>query len=291
MFSLLLAVCTYINVPVATMYEQPNANSKYVSQAIYAEDVSIVERQGDWSKIKTNNDNYEGWTQIRNLIQLSDEYPTGESARISSTKAHIYDIKDTEYGPSKDLPSLPFESRLLVTDNFGASQGRWLKVRLLNGKEAYVQRGDLNFEPKKQLDKTELVEFSKKFLGLPYTWGGRSSFGYDCSGFVQMLYRQLGITLPRDSKDQVNWEGFKEVPLEQAHPGDLIFFGSAPDKITHVTMYIGNGEIINATVRENPQIHISKLADFDWTGSGKPNPKEGWPSAYAYRTVRTLKNT
>jgi Cell wall-associated hydrolases (invasion-associated proteins) len=69
------------------------------------------------------------------------------------------------------------------------------------------------------------MELSKRFLELPYTWGGRSSFGYDCSGFVQMLYRQMGIFIPRDAIDQMHWEKFTPIPIEEAQLGDLYFLG------------------------------------------------------------------
>ncbi|MCH9717001.1 MAG: C40 family peptidase, partial [Gammaproteobacteria bacterium] len=52
------------------------------------------------------------------------------------------------------------------------------------------------------MTKDEMIFLSQKFLGCPYTWGGRSSFGFDCSGFVQMLYKEMGICLPRDSGPQ-----------------------------------------------------------------------------------------
>ena len=95
-----------------------------------------------------------------------------------------------------------------------------------------------------------------------------------------MLYRQMGIYLPRDSKDQIHWEGFTAIPIDQLLPGDLIFFGLAQDKIRHVGLYLGNNKFIHATVAENaPYIRVSLLSDPEWNGSGR----------FVYRAARTLK--
>ena len=101
-----------------------------------------------------------------------------------------------------------------------------------------------------------------------------------------MLYRQMHIYLPRDSKDQLKFEGFEAAARDALKPGDLIFWGLAEDKIRHVGMYLGNGEFIHASARENkPYLRISKLNDLEWNGTGSGK------AGYAYRAFRTLKTT
>ena len=95
-----------------------------------------------------------------------------------------------------------------------------------------------------------------------------------------MLYRQMGIHIPRDSKDQVKWSGFNEVPLEAIRPGDLLFFGSSDQKVSHVALYLDQEAFIHATSCENqPYIRISHLKEPKWNGQ-KDLP---------YRTACTLK--
>ena len=106
--------------------------------------------------------------------------------------------------------------------------------------------------------------FRSRFLGLPYTWGGTSSFGYDCSGFTQMLCRRLGARIPRDADVQAAWPGVVPVKREDLAPGDLLFFGSAADHITHTGMYIGDGKFINATTWVHPVVQICDLGDPHW---------------------------
>ncbi len=186
-------------------------------------------------------------------------------AKVNRCAAHVYNVKDTEWGP---IITLPLESKLEIIDQFGDLNGRWLQVKLVDGTTGYLQRGDVAINAP-LMSREEMLAFSFNFLDMPYTWGGRSSFGYDCSGFVQMLYRQMGIALPRDSKDQAKWEGFHEIALEDMQPGDLVFFGSASPKISHIGMWLGDGLFIHTSSSENkPYMRVSRLADPYWNGTG-----------------------
>lgn len=267
MILLLTLLFTYINEPVADMRQGPSKDTKMESQAIYSEPVKLLDEQNDWAKIETT-DAAVGWTQKSALYQSEKPYPDEKSgaviAIVNRLAAHVFHVMDTEYGP---LMTLPFESKLVVLEQPDAPNGRWLKVQLLDGTEAYIQRGDVVFNlPTLTID--QALAFSLRFLNLPYTWGGRSSFGYDCSGFVQMIYRQMGYLLPRNSRDQIAWEGFQEVPMNALQPGDLVFFGPA-GRITHVVLYIGDNRFIHTTARENrPYLHISDLSMPEWNGTG-----------------------
>lgn len=93
---------------------------------------------------------------------------------------------------------------------------------------------------------SEVVQEAERFLGVPYRWGGTSpTTGFDCSGFVQYVYRQLGISLPRTSEEQAR-VGMAVPTLAQARPGDLLFFEPGPNGPGHVGIYVGHGEMIDA---------------------------------------------
>jgi cell wall-associated NlpC family hydrolase len=138
---------------------------------------------------------------------------TGEVAEVDQLRTHLYRESDvTAHAP---LMTLPFEARLQVIQE--KPGGRWLKVDLPDKRVAWVQQGDVTLsmngsaDLKPHLTIPQMVQVSHRFLGLPYTWGGSSSFGYDCSGFVQMLMRQRGYLIPRDADVQAAWSGFEPV--------------------------------------------------------------------------------
>lgn len=268
MFAILLvSVFTYINVPCADMRLEPTNKSKMDTQAYYSEAVELIEEKGAWAKIKTP-DGYPGWVKKSALLHVPQKYldnPNTTVAKVNRCAAHVFGVNDTEYGP---ILTLPYDSRLEVIEQMGGADGRWIKVKLVDGSIAYIQRGDVTLNPQ-LISHDEMIALSHRFMDLPYTWGGRSSFGYDCSGFMQMLHRQMGIAIPRNSREQAAWEGFKPVALNELIPGDLIFFGPE-NRITHVVMYIGQGKFIHATVAENkPYITISDLSGPDWNGTGR----------------------
>ena len=163
-------------------------------------------------------------------------YPAAAAVEVCSLFAHLYREPDvTRHQP---LLTVPFETRLEMAGEPGE---RWLKVRLVDGGSAWVQTGDVLLHPE-PLSVEASIALARRFVGQPYTWGGTSSFGYDCSGFTQMLYRRRGIRIPRDAGPQARWTGFVPVAKSSLQPGDLLYFGPSVEKIDHTGMYIGQGE-------------------------------------------------
>ena len=103
-----------------------------------------------------------------------------------------------------------------------------------------------------------IVETAKRYLGVPYEWGGSSDSGFDCSGLAMAVYRLNGLNLPRVSYDQ-----FKEgtyVSKDELQPGDLVFFDTRRlGKVSHVGIYIGNDLFIHAP-RTGQSVRIERLS-------------------------------
>ena len=99
-------------------------------------------------------------------------------------------------------------------------------------------------------------------MGIPYVWGGRSSFGFDCSGFVQTIFKFCGHILPRDSKDQLNFDKMDSINYKDSKVGDLVFF-SKNDKIEHVGISLGDGTFIHSSgnVKQNSLNHLDENFD------------------------------
>lgn len=255
--------------PVIDMYRDPSASSDVVSQALYGTDVPSFEKQDGWYHIRTA-DGYAGWIQASDAQSLHGTLYAreGQALHVAALSANVYREPDvTKHAP---LLRLPWESRLETQPYTqeklqpGDSASRWIQVRLVDGQSGWVQRGDVSatFSP---LSIDDMLTLARKFLGITYTWGGVSSFGFDCSGFTQMLERQRGIEMPRDADLQAAWSGVIEVKRADLKPGDLLFFGGSANHITHTGMYIGNGEFIHDTTHDHPGVQISWLDDMPWT--------------------------
>ncbi|HSY93706.1 MAG TPA: C40 family peptidase [Candidatus Binatus sp.] len=290
-------------VPVANMYAGPSDQTAVVSQAIYGSNVTLLTARGEWCRIQTA-DHYKGWIPSRHirLIQNGAGYATaGPIIQVESLFANVY--REPDVTRHKPVITIAFETRLeLIPDETPREQPKadskagakkvlansaaakpagpkrtaakaaetnpshegWLQVRLPGKTNAWIQSSDVVADPK-PLSIPESIDLAKHFLGLPYLWGGTSSFGFDCSGFTQMLVRVRGITMPRDADKQAAWSGVIPVDRKNLQPGDLLFFGASARNITHTGMYIGDGQFIQATTNDHPVVQISRLDDDPWT--------------------------
>ena len=149
------------------------------------------------------------------------------------------------------------------------SQALWVKPCLfypqsLQGNDDYLMaKVESNATPAPTLTPVpkskgeQAVDIIKKYLGVPYVWGGTSPSGFDCSGLVQYVYKQLGINISRTSYTQVN-DG-RKVDKSELKAGDLVFFAKQGD-VHHVGMYIGNGQFIHAP-QTGEVVKVSDLSD------------------------------
>ncbi|MCY0941673.1 C40 family peptidase [Streptomyces antarcticus] len=108
------------------------------------------------------------------------------------------------------------------------------------------------------------VAFAYGAIGKPYVWGATGPGSFDCSGLTQAAWRSAGVSLPRTTYTQIN--AGRRVSRDQLAPGDLVFFYSG---ITHVGMYIGNGQMIHAP-RPGSTVRVAPLDSMPWAGASRP---------------------
>jgi cell wall-associated NlpC family hydrolase len=109
------------------------------------------------------------------------------------------------------------------------------------------------------------VAFAYRAIGLPYVWGATGPHSYDCSGLTQAAWKSAGVALPRTTYTQIN--AGTRVPESQLQPGDLVFFYSG---ISHVGLYIGNGQMIHAPHPGAP-VRIAPISEMPFAGASRPS--------------------
>lgn len=229
--------------PVVTLFEEPTETSPLDSQAIYGQSIYMIEELANGWVYAETVEGYRGYCKKSGLTPDLPQWRSSKYlARVSSQVGIVYPTKDTVFLP---VMRLPFDAKLEVLESLEDSQKRWLPVRLLGGASGWIQIGDVEKLAPKTL--SEVLLLSKEFLGVPYVWGGNSSFGYDCSGYVQTLAKQMGIILPRNSSQQAKSPLLQSLQ-EPQNPGDLLFFGTS--RVIHVGIYLGEEEFIHTGTRD-----------------------------------------
>lgn len=214
------------------------SNNELVSQTLLGCLVTVVETEERWSLVETD-DAYRGWAESRWLID-----PDGRD--WTSTTAVFSELRAEPHPGAPLIARLPILNRVHVE---GSERGGYVPVQLPGGNvRGYLRATDLTPLPK--VPPAEIGAHAAargvEFLGTPYLWGGSSSYGLDCSGFVQLCYRLSGLTLRRDADIQRDDPRFGPVKHDDFKPGDLVFFGR-PDRITHVGMVFGPGKFIHSS--------------------------------------------
>ena len=112
----------------------------------------------------------------------------------------------------------------------------------------------------------KLIANAKQFLGTPYKWGGTSPLGFDCSGFVQYVFKNAGIDLPRVSYQQA--QAGKRISIAEAKPGDLVAWDTSDrnNGADHIAIYLGGGLVIHAP-KPGDAVKISKIWGNPWAVS------------------------
>ena len=249
---------------VANLYSGPSTAVDMVTQAILGTNLSIEASQEGWHHVLLP-DQYCGWIQARQVRTYAPADPlyasTGQVAEVQNLMAFLYYEPDgTAHAPALQIT---IGARLELVE----AQEDWVGVALPEGAVRWMRRGDLVIadagSPRPRRSVEQVIRTAKRFLGLPYLFGGTTPLGIDCSGFVQLVYGLNGVHLLRDSRIQVTQPDLAPVEREGLQAGDLLFFGR--ERISHEGLYIGAGEFIHATSHQTPVVQISHLDEPHWT--------------------------
>lgn len=220
----MFGICNLAIVPIRL---ESNHRSEMVSQLLFGEHFQILEQSKGWVKIKLHFDGYEGWIDEKQYQPISES-----EFGLLSSKEIMLNADLIEYISGKDNMLFPIP--------LGTSLS-FLDIPQINTSEFRFE--GLKVSGKKP--KTEILKTAFMYLNTPYLWGGKTPFGIDCSGFVQMVYKLNGHSLFRDANQQAT-QGEVLSFIEEAEPGDLAFFDNEEGKITHVGILMNDNYIIHA---------------------------------------------
>lgn len=187
--------------------------SELVSELLFNDIYEVIEDKGDWLKIKTLYDSYEGW------IRALQHFEINEDERNEYIAKEKFIVNEPICIYNNDV--LTFGSKIFE------KHGNAVPLR-------------------KIYDSKIFVECAIKLLGVPYRWGGKSVMGIDCSAFVQLCAKVAGYKLPRDASQQANL-GEPIHSISEAQSGDIAFFTNEKNRVTHVGIMLSNDKIIHAS--------------------------------------------
>jgi cell wall-associated NlpC family hydrolase len=217
------------NLSIVPLRIEPSDKSEMVSQLLFGEHFTVLEIREKWSKISIAFDNYEGWIDTNQYLQISEE-----------NYFEIEESKKTLAGELIDFAT--DENDNFLTIAIGATLPFYNTKNLKLGTFNYRYEGQV-FTVKQP--KESLIKMAIKFLNSPYLWGGKTPFGIDCSGFTQMVYKLCGHKLLRDAGQQAT-QGEALSFIEESEPGDLAFFDNEEGVIVHVGIIMKDNYIIHA---------------------------------------------
>lgn len=257
-------------VPVADLRSEPKDAPKDTyahdplqeSQLLFGERVRVHETKGEWALVegieqdefthKKKWEGYPGWVRAAALERDGDAADVAPNGVVRRLWAAVY---SGESRRSSILANIPIGSLVRIL----REKSDRTEIVYRGGKSAWMSKRDIerlsagpSDLPTENILGAEVWTTARRFLGVPYYWGGMSMYqknfrdavtGVDCSGLTHLCYRAAGIRIPRDSHEQ--WMSASPVQRSSLRRGDLVFLANSekPERVVHVMMYAG-GEFL-----------------------------------------------
>ena len=238
-----------VTVSVAQVRKQPDVYYEIITQELLGNEIRILKKDGYWFYCQLA-DNYLGWVMKSSITigdkNFSDKWREQPKLIVTANFGQVWEKPSDKN--NRPVCDVVLGNKLI---NVGSKEN-WYHVQLPDGRQGFI-KSDLVLDvevfknqPKRRAK--DLIDLAHSFLGIPYFWGGKSPKGFDCSGFTQTIFKMNGFQLQRDANMQVK-QG-KEVIIDDSLSNlkacDLLFFGKNLESITHVGMYIEDGNFIHA---------------------------------------------
>jgi hypothetical protein len=252
--SLGAATIGVVSVSVANLRTRPGHECEMATQALLGTPVRLLKvEHHDWFLVQTP-DEYLGWSDDHIVRMTQEQYSAWEAKPKVIVTTEVAFVR-TSLDPSSDVVSDVVIGDLLAVNR---DVGSAYEVMYPDGRTGYLVKSAAElFGPwlaRAESTPERIVSTAKRFLGVPYLWGGTSAKGLDCSGFTKTVYYLNGVVLPRDASQQAQVGAPVELKedFSNVRSGDLLFFGGKgtdrrPGRVTHVAISLGGMRFIHAS--------------------------------------------
>lgn len=233
-----------VNTTTLKVRQEANTDSTVLTLVPIGEEMTVKKESDNWIKVMVD-DQDKGYVSA-DYVDLTTVYEKAisieeEQARLEAEEAAREQSQNNSNSSSSSSSSSTVKSSKTTSSRTSTSSN-----------------SDTSSNSSGSSTRSKIVNYALKFQGNPYVWGGTSlTNGADCSGFTQSVFRDMGVSIPRDSRSQAG--SGKRVSVSSAQPGDLIFYAKR-GSINHVAIYIGNGKVISAS---SPDTGI-RITSYDY---------------------------
>lgn len=227
---------------IAPVLRDASVRAEQVTQLVLGETAALLEQRGEWLRVRTDIDAYDGWVH-EGYVRVLD----AAAAKAWHAAADGWS-EGARVAVGNDIVPVPLRARVQLEEGV---------VTLPDGRAGRSIEGELRPVAAVTAAARRIAPEQwalGHFHGAPYQWGGLTPWGVDCSGLVQTTFAARGTTLPRDSSQQA--ESGSEVALDAIRPGDLLFFRSEQGgHITHVAFASEGESLIHSTIARGGVVH------------------------------------
>lgn len=261
-------VMRIVNTNLTNLHIRPSWIEELLTQVTLGTALEVIQDLGDWSFVR-QTDGYLGYAYAAFLSDMPCSHTTH---LIATPVAQVFSASVNPNPAARVITRLVMGTAVTVIDQTPTH----FRIGIPQSPIAHFPAAWLNREslrPDRTLPpdeaRAQIIADSRSLVGTPYLWGGASPLGIDCSGLTQLAHRLAGVVIPRDASLQYpTGHHIETTPaLEAALPADCIYFHSATnkDRITHVALYTGEGNIIHSSrghngVYEEPLAANAELA-------------------------------
>lgn len=235
----------FVCAGIADVRAKPSDGAERVTQAHLGTAVRVVEHAGDWSSVVIPaQGDYPGWIRTSHLVPPAKARAFAAARQLAVVRVARAAVYSEMHMGSSTVMQATLGARFAA---LGRTAG-FVHVALPDGDTGYVREESVaayyrdGMPPRRPVQ--DIIDTAMQLVGAPYLWGGMSTDGVDCSGFVYTVYYVNGVALPRDASDQ--YKIGASVARPGLIPGDLVFYSTYAAGASHVGIYIGNGKVIQS---------------------------------------------